>query len=67
MLASIQKKLLSTKSLTFAEACDMVKTAEAAENNSKLIQSTDFPSKSVNYSGVGMKKILGGPDWRTHT
>ena len=45
---SIQKKLLSTKSLTFAEACDMVKTTEAAENNSKLIQGTDFPSKSVN-------------------
>ncbi len=33
----IQKKLLSQKTLTFAEACTMAKAMEAADSNSKLI------------------------------
>ena len=45
-----QKKLLSMKNLTFAEACDVAKSLEAAKANSKEISSA--LSKEANAAGV---------------
>ena len=48
--AATQKKLLSMKNLTFAEACDVARSLEAAEANSKEISSA--LSKETNATGA---------------